>query len=67
MNSAEIEIVPIIIFLDSLATVQMVEREIESNHLLEPMLTIALSGGPINTIPSSASLLEKVAFSLRKP
>lgn len=31
------------------------------------MLTIALAGGPMKTIPSLASLSEKTAFSLRNP
>lgn len=39
----------------------------EQTHLLEPMLTMALAGGPMNTMPSWASFLEKVAFSLRNP
>lgn len=36
-------------------------------HLLEPMLTIADAGGPMKTMPSSASRSENLAFSLRKP
>jgi len=36
-------------------------------HLFEPMLTMAVAGGPINMIPSQAKRSEKVAFSLRKP
>lgn len=34
---------------------------------MEPILTIALAGGPIKTIPSFASFSENVAFSLRNP
>lgn len=36
-------------------------------YLLDPILTIALAGGPINTIPSFASCSAKSAFSLKKP
>lgn len=36
-------------------------------YLLEPMLTIALEGGPIKVIPSLASFSANVAFSLRNP
>lgn len=38
-----------------------------SAHLLEPMLTMALAGGPIKTIPACASCSENTAFSLRNP
>jgi hypothetical protein len=37
------------------------------DSLLEPMLTIALGGGPIKTMPSSASLSANLAFSLKNP
>jgi hypothetical protein len=36
-------------------------------YLFEPMLTIAEAGGPINTIPASASFSANPEFSLRKP
>jgi hypothetical protein len=45
-------------------------RRVESRtctDLLEPMETMALDGGPMNTIPSSASRSANLAFSLRKP
>lgn len=46
----------------------MLERYyIERTHLLDPMLTIALAGGPMKTIPSCARVSEKSAFSLRNP
>ena len=34
---------------------------------MDPMLTIALAGGPIKTIPAVARASAKAAFSLRKP
>jgi hypothetical protein len=39
----------------------------EDADLLEPMLTIAGAGGPMKTIPASASFSANVEFSLRKP
>jgi hypothetical protein len=36
-------------------------------YLFEPMFTIAEAGGPINTIPASASFSANPEFSLRKP
>ena len=36
-------------------------------YLFEPIATIALAGGPINTIPDAASCSANFAFSLRKP
>lgn len=39
----------------------------ELPHLFDPMLTIALEGGPMKTIPSSAKRSANLAFSLKKP
>src|ERR1700722_5175797 len=39
----------------------------ESIYLLEPMLTIALAGGPMKTMPSFPSCSANLAFSLKKP
>jgi len=36
-------------------------------HALLPIETIALAGGPMNTIPLSSSFLANVAFSDRNP
>lgn len=36
-------------------------------YLLDPMLTMALAGGPIKTMPSLNSCSAKSAFSLRNP
>ena len=35
--------------------------------VLEPIASIALDGGPMNTVPVSSSALAKAAFSARKP
>lgn len=37
------------------------------DSLLEPMLTMACAGGPMNTIPSFKRVSENFAFSLRNP
>ena len=37
------------------------------SYLLDPILTIALGGGPIKTMPSSASSSANLAFSLKNP
>ena len=39
----------------------------ELPHLFDPMLTIALEGGPMKTIPSSAKRSANLAFSLKNP
>ena len=36
-------------------------------HLLDPILMMALAGGPMNVIPPLANCSAKFAFSLRKP
>ena len=36
-------------------------------HLLEPILIMALAGGPMKTMPSAANRSANHAFSLRKP
>ena len=36
-------------------------------YLFEPMLTMALAGGPMKVIPSCARRSANCAFSLRKP
>ena len=38
-----------------------------TSYLLEPMLTMALAGGPMKVIPSCARRSANWAFSLRKP
>jgi hypothetical protein len=59
-----------IIFLDSL-TKTLVKglkyRYSITTDLLEPMLIMALAGGPMKTIPACASLSANAAFSLRNP
>ena len=37
------------------------------SYLLDPILVIALAGGPIKVMPFLCSRSAKVAFSLRKP
>ena len=38
-----------------------------TSYLFEPMLTMALAGGPMKVIPSCARRSANWAFSLRKP
>ena len=56
-------------FLDSLIWGQRPREPQEELfvYLFEPMLTIALDGGPMNTIPSVANVSANLAFSLRNP
>lgn len=63
---------PNIMFFDSLCclsnninTILITSRR--ESHLLDPILTMALEGGPMKTIPSSASISANLAFSLKKP
>ena len=63
--------VPSMIFLDSLNIFvsfgKRNTRARDSTHLFDPIETMALEGGPMNTIPSWASRSANLAFSLRKP
>jgi hypothetical protein len=55
-------------FLDSLKENELhITIDYVETDLLEPILTIALDGGPMKTMPSSASRSANFAFSLKKP
>jgi hypothetical protein len=56
-------------FLDSLGAVydQTTIKTKRIAYLLDPILMIALEGGPMKVMPSLSSCSAKFAFSLRKP
>jgi len=59
---------PDMMFFDSLKGAQLyICIDDTRTDLFEPMLTIALEGGPMKTMPSSASRSANFAFSLKNP
>ena len=64
---------PNMMFFDSLFNFDseisdvLISRDFTLSYLLDPILTIALEGGPIKTMPSSANRSANLAFSLKNP
>jgi hypothetical protein len=66
---AQRDSVLVIMVLDSLrnGSVQKKSKSKPAGYLLDPILVIALAGGPIKVMHSLCSCSAKLAFSLRKP
>jgi hypothetical protein len=55
------------VILNSGISIPLITSRRVLSYLLDPILTIALEGGPMKIIPSSASRSANLAFSLRNP